>query len=353
VFLSIIIPLYNCENYISHCLDCIFSSQLSFKEFEVIIINDGSKDNGPLICQNYAKRYSNIKFLSQVNQGASAARNKGLDAAQGDYIWFVDGDDNIISSFLNKAYIYLQDPKIDLLCFNHKKVGKEQKREIWDFHEKKELSGVEFLKGHFTNFIWNKIYKKKSLREQRFLNGTKNIEDMLFNMMTIIDMNHVLCISEFGYEYNCVNMLSTSRNPSLRNLVKLDQDSITVLTTLNNFAKKQIDSEKKFVLTDYLKFSIAGHLFSLFKFYSPQRLKKRIKYYRQSELYPVKKSSNKRGNKFLLLANHETLFLAVMRLAIMIKTIVDKKMTWEESKMMQGVAILLMFLYYLFNILQL
>ncbi len=259
-----------------------------------------------------------------MNKGASAARNLGLDTVQGDYIWFVDGDDAIISSLFDKAYQYLKTQNIDLLCFNHKKVGKEQTKEIWDFHEEKSLTGVEFLQGHYSNFIWNKIYSNKALKKKRFLDGTKNIEDMLFNMMTIIDMEHILCLPEFGYEYNCTNLSSTSRNPNLKNRLKLDQDSITILTTLNSFAEKQSDNNKKTVLKEYLNFSIAGHLYSLFLYYSPQRLRKRIKCYRQLGLYPVKKSDNKKGNRFLLLANHYFLFVSAMRLAIILKKLLVK-----------------------------
>jgi hypothetical protein len=104
----------------------------------------------------------------------------------------------------------------------------------------------------------------------------------------------------------------------------LDQDSITILTTLNSFAEKQSDNNKKTVLKEYLNFSIAGHLYSLFLYYSPQRLRKRIKCYRQLGLYPVKKSDNKKGNRFLLLANHYFLFVSAMRLAIILKKLLVK-----------------------------
>ena len=98
MFLSFIIPLYNCGKFISQCLDSILSSKLPCSQYEVIIINDGSVDDGPQICLDYVKKHSNIFFLSQKNRGASTARNVGLDMAQGEYIWFVDGDDMIVPS---------------------------------------------------------------------------------------------------------------------------------------------------------------------------------------------------------------------------------------------------------------
>lgn len=319
MFLSIIIPLYNCENYISQCLDTILDSQFPFNDYEIIIINDGSKDQGPEKCVEYIRNYNHIRLFSQENKGASTARNKGLEEAQGNYIWFVDADDLIIPSFLNKAYRYLQDERLELLSFNHQKKYTNQIVGVDDFKNELRFSGIEFFKGHYSNFIWNKIYKKTALKNTRFLDGTKNIEDMLFNMCTIIDMNQILCIPEYGYQYNATNMSSTSRNLSLRNLVKLDQDSMTVLCHLKSIADKKGDQEKKNVLIDYLNFSLAGYLYSLFKFYSPNRMKMRIANIRKVGLYPVNKCYNKKANFFLWLANKESLFLWLMRIGLLVK----------------------------------
>lgn len=314
MFLSIIIPLYNCEKYISRSLDVILATQLPVDDYEVIIINDGSNDRGVEICQEYTEKYAHIKLYCQDNMGASAARNAGMDRAKGSYIWFVDADDVIVPSFFLKAYHLLKNNPVELLCFNFQKTYSRQVEDVNDFVQEQKLSGVDFLKGHYSNFIWNKIYRMTALRGKRFLDGTKNIEDMLFNMMTIIDIENVLCVPYIGYQYNCLNNNSTSRNRSIRNLVKLDQDSILVLTALNKFANKQSDIIKKNILQEYLNFSIAGHLYSLFKFYSPQRLQKRITYYRHLGLYPVEKSDNRKGNFFLIIANHDKLMVNIMRL---------------------------------------
>lgn len=322
MFLSIIIPLYNCEGFISECLDTILKSKFPKDNYEIIIINDGSRDLGAKICQRYAERHSHIRLLTQINKGASAARNAGLEVAEGDYVWFVDADDLIFSTFLFKAYQFLKEKNIELLCFNHIKIYSEHTEVVSEFANRHEMSGIDYFRGHYCNFIWNKIYKRSSLKSKRFLDGTKNIEDMLFNMITIIDMEHVLCVPEQGYKYNCTNLESTSRNKNLRNLVKLDQDSLRVLTYLNEFANRQSANNKKIVLRDSLNFSITGHLFSLFRFYSPNRLKRRIKYYRNLGLYPVSKSYNYKGNIFLIFANHESLFVNILRLVISTKHLV-------------------------------
>ena len=93
--LSIIIPMYNLEQYISYCLDSIVSQ--ANENVEIILIDDGSKDKTRKICDNYCKKYNYIKYLYQENAGVSVARNNGLKKAIGEYILFVDGDDWIIN----------------------------------------------------------------------------------------------------------------------------------------------------------------------------------------------------------------------------------------------------------------
>ena len=199
MFISFIIPLYNCEKYISRCIGSILASNLSSDDYEIIIVNDGSKDNGPNIVKEYSEKHSCIKLLSQKNKGASAARNLALNEAQGDYIWFVDGDDAIIPSFISIAQNYLKNSNTELLCFNYQKLYNDHTKIITDFNQIETYSGVEFFRGHYSNFIWNKIYKRSAINNIRFLDGTKNIEDMFFNMCTIINMEQILCIPDLGY----------------------------------------------------------------------------------------------------------------------------------------------------------
>lgn len=90
---SIIIPVYNIENYISKCIESVISQ--SYKDLEIILVDDGSTDDSNNICQHYAKEDDRIKVIQQDNSGVSSARNKGLACAKGDYVMFVDGDDAI------------------------------------------------------------------------------------------------------------------------------------------------------------------------------------------------------------------------------------------------------------------
>ena len=100
---SFIIPLYNAEEYISKCIDSIISSDLQIGEYEIIIVDDGSKDKGADIVCSYCKSYPFVQYIKQANQGLSVARNVGMENANGDYLWFIDSDDYLDSTLIGKV----------------------------------------------------------------------------------------------------------------------------------------------------------------------------------------------------------------------------------------------------------
>ena len=95
--LSIIVPVYNVQDYIERCLTSIINSDLERIQYEIIVVNDGTKDGSMLVVNDYLKKYEHIKVFEQENQGLSSARNTGMAHAVGKYIWFVDSDDYIDS----------------------------------------------------------------------------------------------------------------------------------------------------------------------------------------------------------------------------------------------------------------
>lgn len=102
MFLSLIIPVYNAEKYIAECLDSLLHQDISPQEFEILCVNDGSTDNSAAILDSYSRLHTNIVVLHKENGGVTSARNAGLEAAQGDFIWFVDADDLVKENTLGK-----------------------------------------------------------------------------------------------------------------------------------------------------------------------------------------------------------------------------------------------------------
>lgn len=120
--LSFIIPLYNAEAYIGKCLDSILNSDIDRKEYEIIIIDDGSKDNGLAVVREYEQKYENIQVLVQKNQGQSVARNYGLTVAKGEYIWFIDSDDYLDNQWTS-VYKELLKLDVDIFAIQLKEVS--------------------------------------------------------------------------------------------------------------------------------------------------------------------------------------------------------------------------------------
>lgn len=125
--LSIIIPVYNTEKYLRKCVESCENQDVSKDEYEILLINDGSKDDSLRIANELASEYSNIVVYDQVNSGASATRNNGIKYAKGEYIWFVDSDDYIEKNILGQILSELYSNNLDALCIDWKHVSEDGK----------------------------------------------------------------------------------------------------------------------------------------------------------------------------------------------------------------------------------
>lgn len=122
---SVILPIYNVEAYLTECAESILSQ--TYNDYELILVNDGSKDSSLSICEEYAKKYSSIKVVNQPNAGLSMARNNGLSVAQGDYIIFIDSDDFILSNEFLQQVAKRTESGTDLIFYKHRRFLDESK----------------------------------------------------------------------------------------------------------------------------------------------------------------------------------------------------------------------------------
>lgn len=172
--LSIIIPLYNCEKYIKQCLDTIFRQEMNESEFEVIVIDDGSKDNGYSLASEYAKRHQNILVIKQGNQGVACARNNAMEKATGDYVTFVDADDMLVSGSLSTLIKIAVDNKADIVKAAHKEVPEDAVCE--DFSSNHDNSSIQVMTGEEAivnvtrmkeGYCWGYLISRKLITDNR------------------------------------------------------------------------------------------------------------------------------------------------------------------------------------------
>lgn len=204
ISLSIIVPVYNVENYLIRCLDSLVNQTL--KEIEIICINDGSKDNSLNILEEYAKKDSRIIILNQENAGLSAARNAGMEIAKGEYIGFVDSDDWVDLDFFEKLYIAAKNNDCDIAVadFIREHPTKKKKRlnitkeEIFEKPEDKYLACKTYREG----CVWNKIYRTEFLKsiDLKFVVGMY-YEDRDFTARSLFYSKKLITVPNTYYRY--------------------------------------------------------------------------------------------------------------------------------------------------------
>lgn len=247
MFLSIIIPVYNTEKYLSETLESIVSQD--FKNYEIIVINDGSTDNSAQIIDNYSQNYKNIHAYYHGNKGVSAARNIGIQNAKGDYIWFIDGDDKIAANALQILKENIK-PNIDVLSFNFTYFNLQENQ--IQANPKKEVLGIvngdEFLKKDFRFACWSFIYRRNLLVDNRvqFVQQITHFEDNLFNIEVFNQAQAVIQISEqlYLYRQNRDNSAMNDTNCKMyMNSIILILNRITVIKS-NVLSNSSLDNIK-------------------------------------------------------------------------------------------------------------
>lgn len=200
--ISVIVPVYNVEKYLDRCVQSIVDQ--TYKNLEIILVDDGSTDNSASICDNWAEKDNRIKVIHQPNMGGGAARNAALDIAEGEYITFVDSDDYISSDMYGYLYNLMSDD-IDIAECSY--ISVQDDFEKFELVEDKTIicSAEEAMKYHiqdkiFKQVIWNKLYKKTVIADIRFPVGTK-IDDEYFTYKVIGNSNRRIHSKKVCYAY--------------------------------------------------------------------------------------------------------------------------------------------------------
>ena len=180
--LSIIIPCYNVEKYVEKSINSLIAQTLD--NVEIIVVNDGSKDNTLKILKKYEKENSNIKLIDKKNAGVSAARNDALKIAKGEYIGFLDSDDWVEKDMFEKMYNKAINENLDIVACDTNAVYPD--KNIIIKSNVSRTSTPEELMINAYAVIWNKIYKKELLNGITFKEGMTFCEDVLFLYSTLL-----------------------------------------------------------------------------------------------------------------------------------------------------------------------
>lgn len=206
--ISVIVPVYKVEKFLDQCIDSIVSQ--TYRKIEIILVDDGSPDKCPDICEYWKERDTRIKVIHQENSGGGIARNRGLDLAQGEFIVFVDSDDYIAPTMLEFLYAKFEE-NVDIVecgycVVQDEKASFEQKEKMSTtpditqvFHAEEAMR--ENIRDHiFRQIIWNKMYRKSVIGKIRFPEGRK-IDDEFWTYQVIGNARKLVWTDRVLYAY--------------------------------------------------------------------------------------------------------------------------------------------------------
>ena len=289
--ISIIVPVYKVEKYLSECVDSILNQ--TYKNFELILVDDGSPDNSGKICDEYAKRDGRVKVIHKENGGVSSARNAGLDNAKGEYVTFVDSDDIIDTRYLDLMYRKIVETGSDI-CFCHfdrfdddKMVENQEELPSYLQINLDEKETVDFVKRYFKfennvfGSIWRTLYKRSSVDFLRFNSQIKISEDLVFVVNAVLNSKSICSISDVLYHYrdNLNSAGKTYKKNFQASQLELQKETALIFSRLGSEKMKKLQKQY-FCLLCYYLFS------NEIKYYKSNKSHgNEIKEIKKSELY--------------------------------------------------------------------
>lgn len=249
---SIIVPVYNVEKYLRRCIDSIINQ--TYRNIEIIIIDDGSTDNSGKICDEYAKRDNRIKIIHQQNKGVSSTRNNGIEHANGKYITFVDSDDFIERKMIETIYNKIICENADIVICGVKSIDENNNVINQSINTKEnKFNNVNAIKVMldeklFYSVCWAKLYKKKLFNNIKFNPKIRIAEDMDVLYRVLYKSNKIVQIPERLYNW-------TNRKDSVtkENDISKWQDEIDVCENIIKFCKENCKEIENYAIKRYIR----------------------------------------------------------------------------------------------------
>ena len=242
--ISIIIPIYNVEKYLPACVESIL--QQTYKNLEVILVDDGSPDRCPVICDELAQKDDRIRVIHQKNKGLSGARNTGIDNAQGDYLIFVDSGDTVEQTLVEELYTYAEKWNCAIVACGRNYIFEDGQIVCKIAHDESKVYGFEEAMQEMNSFrlfdmsAWAKIYRKELFEDIRFPEG--KLSEDYYIMYKLFDKAQTIgYVAKPLYNY-------LQRQSSISRNKKINHD-------FADAAKKQME----FLDEKYPQMSVLGH----------------------------------------------------------------------------------------------
>lgn len=235
---SIVVTVFNIKNYIDRCIEGLIHQ--TYKNIQIVLVDDGSDDGSSEICDNWAKRDGRIKVIHKSNGGLSDARNCGLEKSKGKFVCFVDGDDYVENKMIETSYRVATENDADIVVFSNYNVDSNNKKQAFRIHSKKNVySGSEIMNDFFDECIgslpssktdydvgfspWGRLYKKSFLCNNNIRFKSERIliyEDLMFLLDSLPVANKVVLVNEPLYNY-CSNDTSLTRKVDPKRFEKI------------------------------------------------------------------------------------------------------------------------------------
>ncbi len=260
--ISIIIPVYQVEKYLDKCVASIINQ--TYTNLEIILVDDGSPDNCPTICDAWKERDSRIKVIHQENGGLSHARNEGLKIATGEFIGFVDSDDWIESNMYELLLSVLLKTDADIAvcnCYGNAKSSKNLQVNK-QLLEQKQYSSEEILEIHLKreglihNYVWNKLFRKSIISNITFSEG-KLYEDILWTTRVIGNSKRIVYINDYLYHYI---YRSESLSHNIKNVVKRLNDELEMIEQRLEYLQENFPELNKWTIFNFQNFCLGKYL---------------------------------------------------------------------------------------------
>jgi glycosyltransferase involved in cell wall biosynthesis len=206
--ISVIIPVYNMERYLSRCIDSIIAQ--THRDYECILINDGSTDSSPRLCEEYERKDNRIRVIHKENGGLSSARNTGIDNSRGNYIFFLDSDDFVPDYSLETLYSNIGTADIcagNVYTFSgdYFSIKNSDKISIKNYTKQVALKNILLIKPPYT-YAWGKLYKKELFNNLQYANCLYEDIDLIYKL--IDRCVEIRCVNRICYCYNLGNTTS-------------------------------------------------------------------------------------------------------------------------------------------------